>query len=244
MPEERSSFVMTACTVTFVPPGSVFARHRRSPSAHMFTEAVRLTGAEFLSGFRKEDKLIPVITLVVYFGSAEWDGPMTIREMLSTQNPAILNLVQDYKIHLVAPFAIPDEDFGKFRTDLGLVLQYIKYSNDKKKLDEIVHSVGGFRSLDPDSAGLINAVTGSNLKIVENEEGKIDMCVAIDEMRKESRNEGHREGKIEGHREGKIEGALETLVHLVRKGRLSLYDAAVEADLTADEFRLKIEKIK
>ncbi len=87
-------------------------------------------------------------------------------------------------------------------------------------------------------------MTGSNLKIVENEEGKIDMCVAIDEMRKESRNEGHREGKIEGHREGKIEGALETLVHLVRKGRLSLYDAAVEADLTADEFRLKIEKIK
>ena len=79
-------------------------------------------------------------------------------------------------------------------------------------------------------------MTGSNLKIVENEEGKIDMCVAIDEMRKESRNEGHREGKIEG--------ALETLVHLVRKGRLSLYDAAVEADLTADEFRLKMEKIK
>ena len=104
--------------------------------------------------------------------------------------------------------------------------------------------------------GLINAVTGSNLKIVENEEGKIDMCVAIDEMRKESRDEGmieghregkiegRREGKIEGHREGKIEGALETLAHLVRKGRLSLYDAAMEANLTLDEFRLKMEEIK
>ena len=87
-------------------------------------------------------------------------------------------------------------------------------------------------------------------------EGKIDMCVAIDEMRKESRDEGmieghregkiegHREGKIEGHREGKIEGALETLAHLVRKGRLSLYDAAMEANLTLDEFRLKMEEIK
>ena len=86
------------------------------------------------------------------------------------------------------------------------------------------------------------------------------MCVAIDEMRKESRDEGmieghregkiegHREGKIEGHREGKIEGkiegALETLAHLVRKGRLSLYDAAMEANLTLDEFRLKMEEIK
>ena len=71
-------------------------------------------------------------------------------------------------------------------------------------------------------------------------EGKIDMCVAIDEMRKESRDEG----MIEGHREGKIEGTLETLVHLVRKGRLSLYDAAMEANLTLDEFRLKMEEIK
>ena len=123
---------------------------------------------------------------------------------------------------------------------------------DKEKLDEVVHSVDRFRRMDPDSAGLINAVAGSHLKIVENEEGKIDMCVAIDEMRKESRDEGmiegRREGKIEGHREGKIEGkiegALETLAHLVRKGRLSLYDAAMEANLTLDEFRLKMEEIK
>ena len=80
--------------------------------------------------------------------------------------------------------------------------------------------------MDPESIGLINAVTGSNLKIEVNEEGKVDMCTAIDEMREESRNEGriegHREGKIEGRREGKIEGSLETLVHLVQKGLLSL----------------------
>ena len=98
---------------------------------------------------------------------------------------------------------------------------------------------------------LINAVTGSDLKIVVNEEGKVDVCTAIDEMRKESRNkgriegriEGRREGKIEGHREGKIEGSLETLVHLVQKGLISLYDAALEADLTPDEFSLKMKGI-
>ena len=106
-------------------------------------------------------------------------------------------------------------------------------------------------------------MTGSDLKIVINEEGKVDVCTAIDEMRKESRIEGkiegrregkiegrregkiegHREGKIEGHREGKIEGSLETLVHLVQKGLISLYDAALEADLTPDEFSLKMKGI-
>ena len=82
-------------------------------------------------------------------------------------------------------------------------------------------------------------MTGSDLKIVINEEGKVDVCTAIDEMRKESRIEG----KIEGRREGKIEGSLETLVHLVQKGLISLYDAASEADLTPDEFSLKMKGI-
>ena len=105
--------------------------------------------------------------------------------------------------------------------------------------------------MDPESVGLINAVTGSDLKIVVNEEGKVDVCTAIDEMRKESRNEGRiegkiegrREGKIEGRREGKIEGSLETLIHLVQKGLISLYDAALEAELTPDEFSLKMKGI-
>ena len=40
---------------------------------------------------------------------------MTIHEMLNTQDRQILDLVQDYKIHLVAPAGIPDDDFIKFR---------------------------------------------------------------------------------------------------------------------------------
>ena len=200
-------------------------------------KSLKLTSGEFLSGFRKDDKLIPVITLVVFFGNTEWDGPMTIHEMLNTQDRQILDLVQDYQIHLVAPSGIADDDFTKFRTDLGPVLQFIKYSDDKDKLAEATKSIDRFRNMDPESVGLINAVTGSDLKIVVNEEGKVDVCTAIDEMRKESRIEG----KIEGRREGKIEGSLETLVHLVQKGLISLYDAALEADLTPDEFSLKMK---
>ena len=43
---------------------------------------------EFLSGFYREDKLTPVITLVILFSSEEWDGPRTLHEMMSTQDPA------------------------------------------------------------------------------------------------------------------------------------------------------------
>lgn len=37
-----------------------------------------MESAEFLSGMKKEDHLLPVVTLVVYFGQEPWDGPISI----------------------------------------------------------------------------------------------------------------------------------------------------------------------
>ena len=37
---------------------------------------------EYLSGFYQDDRLVPVITLVILFSPASWDGPMSIHEML------------------------------------------------------------------------------------------------------------------------------------------------------------------
>ena len=85
-----------------------------------------VTTEEFLSGFRKEDRLLPVITLVIYFGSSEWDGPMSIHDMLSTKNKRLLDFVPDYRINLIAPTQVPDEDFEKFSTDFRDVMQFIK----------------------------------------------------------------------------------------------------------------------
>lgn len=41
----------------------------------------RLSSAEFLSRFQKNDKLIPVITLIFYYGTEEWDGPLELHQM-------------------------------------------------------------------------------------------------------------------------------------------------------------------
>ena len=37
-----------------------------------------LTSAEFLSGITKEDKLLPVITIVILYSSEPWDGPTSL----------------------------------------------------------------------------------------------------------------------------------------------------------------------
>ena len=197
-------------------------------------EKVKLTSAEFLSGFRKEDKLMPVITLVIYLGVSDWDGPMSIHEMLSTKNGQLLKFVPDYRINLIAPAQISDGNFRKFSTDLGKVLQYIKYSNDKEGLYRITHEGDRFRNIDEDSAYLINITTGSELTF-KVEGGMVDMCTAIDEMREESR----KEGEVTGWQNGWKDGAMDTLSSLVDKGLIPLSVAATEAGLSVTEFQAK-----
>ena len=40
-----------------------------------------LTAGEYLSRFRKKDRLIPIISLVFYYGSEPWDGPVDLYDM-------------------------------------------------------------------------------------------------------------------------------------------------------------------
>ena len=103
------------------------------------------TGAEYLSGFYRTDRLLPVITLTLYFGADEWNAPRDLHSMLTANND-IMKFVDNYHIHLVAPADISYEDFGKFHTELKLALKYLKYSRDKKRLGEVIYEDAAFRN--------------------------------------------------------------------------------------------------
>ena len=165
----------------------------------------RRWGDAFLSNFQREDRLMPVITLVVYFSPGQWDGPRSIHEMLCVRDEGILRYVPDYRIHLLAPSELADNEYRRFRTSLGQVLEFIRLSGDKEKLDVLVHSDRRYRSLDRESANLINVVTRSKLTIDEQEE-EIDMCKAIDDMRKESEANGFSRGEASGFTKGEARG--------------------------------------
>ena len=177
---------------------------RKSIRKSLKKEKAPLTPGEFLSGFRKEDRLVPIVTLVLFLKDTEWDGPTHLREMFADTEAQLLSFVPDYRINLLAPNRIPKGDFDKFRTDVGLLLEYIKNQKDKEKLDEIMQEDARFRSVDSETASLINAITGSRLKFDIREE-KVDMCKAIDDMRKESKEEGRSEGRVEGIESTRLE---------------------------------------
>ena len=202
----------------------ILARHRKrdgSSKGH--------SKAEYLSGFYKEDKIIPVITLVLHFGANEWDGPLSLHEMMAVQDKKLLSYVQNYQIHLIDPAKIRPEDLDKFSTSLRDVLGYIKYSRDKEELSEFLDS-NPHMVVEANAARVIKAVTHTPFEIPEGEE-VIDVCKAVEEMMNEREEIG------------KAEGVLTTLIGLVRDGILSIKDAALRANMSESAFKDAMERL-
>lgn len=181
---------------------------------------------EYLSGFYKSDKITPVITLVLHFGANEWDGPLSLHEMMNVQDKHLLNFIQDYRIHLIDPAKLSEKDLEKFSTSLREVIGYIKYSRDKKRLSEFLAN-NSRMLIEANAARVIRTVTNTPIRIPENVE-VIDVCKAIEEMMNE------REEK--GMEQGMERGKLSMLIQLVRDGDLKPELAAKKANMTMAQF--------
>lgn len=68
------------------------------------------------------------------------------------------------------------------------------------------------------------------------EEGVNEMCEIIERNRAEARAMGHAEGRAMGRAEGRAEGRLSILTKLVKLNKLSVKEAADEADMTEADF--------
>ena len=200
---------------------------------------------EYLSGFYKDDKITPVITLVLHFGANEWDGPLSLHEMMAVKNKKLLRFVQDYQIHLIDPARLSAEDLAKFSSSLREVIGYIKYSKDKKQLSEFLTD-NPRMLIEANAARVIKAITKTPMEIPEDAE-VIDMCKAVEDMIKDSvaigEARGRAEGEARGKAEGKAEGALLMLAGLVKDGLLSTTEAAKRVNMTESEFEAKVKKL-
>lgn len=198
----------------------IAAKHRASDG-----DSKRHSRGEYLSGFYKDDKITPVITLVLHFGANEWDGPLSLHEMMAVKNKNLLNFVQDYQIHLIDPAKLSAEDLERFSSSLREVIGYIKYSKDKNRLSEFLKD-NPRMLMEANAARVIKAVTNTPLDIPEDAE-VIDVCKAVEEMMNESEERGE----------------LKMLVKLVRDGDLKLERAAEKAKMTVAQFEKAMAEI-
>ena len=177
----------------------IVAGHRRNKK-----ELSGKNNGEYLSGFLKEDHIRPVITLVIHFGAEEWDGPLSLHEMMSTRDMELLSFVENYRIHLIDPAKLTEEQLNKFSTSMREVIGYIKYSKNKDKLLEFLRT-DAHRSIEMNAARVIKTITNTPIEVSE-EEGEIEMCKAIEDLIAESEARGRAEGEVRGEARGRAEG--------------------------------------
>ena len=194
-----------------------------------------IAGAEFLSGFAKDDKLIPVITLTIYWNTGKWDGARSLHELLKVSDKSILKYVSDYKLNLIVPEEI--EDFDKFKTELGPLLEFINAAGSDNTLEEALDEKGKqWEKMSVEAIDLLNTCLDAKLQIDDgSEEGAGNMCKGIRELEAKRR--------AEGKAEGKAEGILLTLLQLVHDGLLDISVGVERSGVSEQEFKEKLSQM-
>ncbi len=160
---------------------------------------------EFLSGFYRNDRILPVITLVLYFGTAPWDGPRSLKEMMRWTGEEAEKYIQDYQLNLIIPAEMEDEEIEKLQSSLREVFYFLKYAGDWKKLEKILTDDERFQRLETEAATVIRELTNTEIEIKEEQEEQ-NMCKAIEQMKENERKIGLKIGLEDGKRIGLEDG--------------------------------------
>jgi len=162
-----------------------------------------LSGAEYLSHFRKDDKLVPVISAVFYYGLDAWDGSTDLYGMFrnhSLFNEEVLQqYIPNYKLNLFDVNNIQSVDC--FRSDLKEILGMMKCRNDK---DALINYMDEHRDYFQCVTGGVHRVIGEFLQSktllnktvtrVEEKEG-VNMCKALDDLYHDGFEQGIEQGE-------------------------------------------------
>jgi hypothetical protein len=173
-----------------------------------YKDTGELHGNERMSGIKKSDRFTPVVTVVVYFGSEPWDGPVSLYEMLNLPDE-LKPFVNDFKINLIE---VRDNNLvfnNQDNRDLFTLLRII-YDNklDRKAKRIQLEEYSNNHTVDRSVLKVIAATSKLNLN-VNDEKEEITVCKLWDEVRAEGKAEGKAEGRAEGRAEGKAEGRAE-----------------------------------
>ena len=113
------------------------------------------------------DKIIPVITVVIYFSPDKWTGPRSLKEIYHIKDERILRKTMNYELNLIEPYALTEEELCRFNDDLQAIFRCIKYSKDKKLLEEYLQSV---KIMSNKSLNVLRETIGLDIEIDEKSE--------------------------------------------------------------------------
>ena len=186
--------------------------------------------------------MVPVLSVVLYFGEQEWDGPLCLKEMmdLSTLPAEVREKIADYPVYLIDVRRYPHAE--RFRTDLKLLFGFLQRASEPEELTEFIEeNKKEFSSLTEDAYDMIASMSKTGeLKELKKDVGQEDynMCKAIDMMVAESREKGIKLGEERGIRLGEAQG-IETDRSIFR-----LYIKGYKQNEIAEALKISLERVK
>lgn len=182
---------------------------------------------EFFSGMTRDEKFMPIITLVVYCGrDHSWDGARCLHELLEVDDN-LKEFVTNYRLNL---YDCHEHDtFDEFHTGLRQLFEVVRYGNDKEKLKQIMEeNREKYSRLDSDTKEILEVVGRVKIKEeykgMRNEEETYDLCKAFLDM------------KLEGVEEGSRERLIDMVCIKLRKNKI--------AEVIADELEEDLSEIE
>lgn len=159
--------------------------------------------------------------------------------------PFILSFIPDYRINLIAPAEIADDEFNKFRTTLKEVLTFIKYSKDADNLTNAINRDEKFHHLGRDEVNVLNACVNANLSMNENEE-EYDMCLALQTIAERAAKEATEKEAKEAKQRAEIDRIntlLQTVTNVMNNLGLTAEQSMDAIEVTDSDRKLLISRL-
>ena len=176
-------------------------------------------GGEFLSKIRRDDRLPPVVIMVLYLGLKSWTGPNRFQDMVSPTIPGLQQFMSDSPTNVVSLVDLTAEEVSHMKSPLRILTELLQTHGDKEAMQRIAREDPIFRDAPAIIFRVFNDLTNSHLTIPRKKEHN-DMCKALDDLKEEGRAEGRAEGREEGRAEGRAEGREEGREEEREKARL------------------------
>lgn len=149
---------------------------------------------EFLSNFKKTDRLHPIITICVYYGEKEWDGPFSLTDMLSIPEK-LKPLVSDYRMNLLQVKRSGKLSFHNPDVNTVFDISRAIYERNYNRINTVYKE----QMISTELSLVIGAITESQQLInhalnSESKGGQLNMCNALEELMQEGRLKGRLEG--------------------------------------------------
>ena len=193
---------------------------------YMVLRCLMYDALEYKRQIENDEKIKPVITLVIYYGKTKWKNKK-LSDIIKIEAD-MYKYINDYKINVLSVNELTNLELKKYNLDNRQLFKVIKTLNNKEELNKLKED-NDFIKVNKDMANAISYLLNIDIEI---EGDDINMCKALEELKQDWKQEGillgEAKGKAEGIALGKAEGKAEGIALGEAKGKAEAYESNIK----------------